>query len=99
MARPTFTPPTITPQQAGWDANVNSSFDTLKTMIVRPFPLALVYKTSDPGGGVPQLSTLDPADYDKCVAMLTDPAAPATDGHMIYSDGSQWLYVKTLSVV
>jgi hypothetical protein len=99
MARPALGFSTIAPQQTGWDAQVDDNFTEVKEKLtIQPFPLSLVYKTT-PYSGALHLSDLDAADYLGCYMHLTDPASIAANGHMIYSDGVDWLYVRSGSAV
>lgn len=89
----------IPPGQRGWDSPTNTNFERFKERVENvPLPLPLVYKTT-PAAGAIQLSTYAAADFLGCFAYLTDAATIATNGHMIYSDGTSWKYVKSEAAV
>lgn len=95
MPRPELSPLAITPQQLGWDASVDTNFSELKEKLtVKPIPLPLAYKTT-PYTGATNISTLSASNYEYCYMHLTDAASIATNGRLIYSDGTDWRYVKS----
>ena len=102
MARPTTTLLTINGQAGDWDQTVDDNNDTLRTLLfTEPMAMTHVHRSTASesstlllgGGG------LAAASYAWCVAILVDPATVATNGVLIYSDGTNWRYQKTNTIV
>lgn len=100
MPRPTILAKEIAAKGAHWDSTVDQNFSDIKTKTnINPLALSLVHKTTGSADSLP-LSDFDPTEYfPGCYAHLVDAASPSTNGYMIYSDGSNWKYVKSNSNV
>ena len=81
MPQPTLTLQTVDPQQAGWDAVINSISTALHTHLMGQPLAAKVYTV----GTLPAA-----ASYQHCFAFVSD----GTQGRVMYSDGTSWVYVR-----
>lgn len=99
MARPATTLLSINNQAGGWDQTVDDNNDTLRSLLFTgPFPIFLVHRATANEGST-LLSTLAAADYKWCYAHVVDPATVATNGYLIFSDGTNWRYSKSNNTV
>lgn len=95
MARPTTTLAAINSLLGNWDQTVDDNNDTLRTLLfTEPFPMVTVHSAAASEGSVP-LSNFAATSFAFCTAMLVDAATPATNGYLIYSDGTNWKYQRT----
>lgn len=89
----------INGQAGAWDETVTDNFDTLKeNLFTGPYPLTAVH-WDDPDENSVALSTFDAADYPWCILIQVDVNVVATNGRLIYSDGTNWRYQKSNNVV
>ena len=95
MARPDTTLLAIDSQAGDWDATVDQNTDKIELFCFQePYPMPLVHNSvADSGSSA--LSGFAAGSYKWCVCLLVDAATPATDGYMIYSDGTNWRYQRT----
>lgn len=98
MPRAGFTPLSIAPQTRGWDAKVDSNFINIQTLLAGPLPLGLVHKTT-PAMGSLAIAGFTVADYVGSYAHMVDAATPATNGYLIFSDGTNWRYQRTHTII
>ena len=99
MPRPILDITNVDPSVRGWDAIIAQDFANVKAAYESvPLPHCLVYKTTPLAGAV-DIATLAAADYYGCTVYVTDAATVATNGHLAYSDGSTWKYVKSEAAV
>lgn len=99
MARPELPILDIDPAVRGWDGPVAENFSQIKDFYEnKPSPHCLVYKTTPMTGAV-NISTLPAADFFSCTVYVTDAPSVATNGHLAYSDGASWKYVKSEATV
>lgn len=99
MPRPSTTLTPISSQVAGWDEVVDDNNDSLReNLFLAPYPLPLVHKTTEDSESSP-LSNFAASNYKWCMALVVDATTPATNGHLIYSDGTNWLYSRSGNTV
>jgi len=99
MPRPPTVLLTINNQAGAWDQTVSDNNDTLRNLLfLKPYPMPLVHRSAANEGSV-ALSTYAAADYKWCYAHVVDPATVATNGYLIFSDGTNWRYHKSNNTV
>lgn len=99
MPRPEFNRIVITGLGKGWDSMVDTNFTRIEELMeLKPFPLRTVHRAT-PSEGSALFTDFAAGDYVGCYAHLVDAAAPATNGYMIFSDGTNWRYQRTHTVV
>ena len=99
MPRPNTSFTDINSQNGNWDQTVDNNFDKAENLLFNdPMPLTNVH-IAVANEGSTLLSTFAPANYKWCTAIVVDPALPATNGHLIYSDGTNWIYSRTGTIV
>lgn len=99
MARPDTTFDNVDSQQAGWDATVDDNKDKMRQLLfLNPYPMPIFHRAA-PDSASALLSDFAAADHKWCVGLLVDPVTAATNGYQIFSDGTDWRYTKSNTVV
>lgn len=99
MARPDTTLASVDGQVGDWDQVVDANNDKIEQLCFQePYPLSHVHDSTADESSSP-LADYDAADYKWCIAILVDATSPGTNGYLIYSDGSDWRYQRTDTVV
>jgi hypothetical protein len=99
MSRPNTNLTDIDSQNGNWDQTVDANNDKLESLLfAAPVPISNVHiAVADEGSTL--LTGYAAASYAFCIAIVVDPATPATNGHLIYSDGSNWIYSRSGNTV
>lgn len=99
MPRPQLTCDDIAPQTRGWDGRVDTNFSKVEQHVnLTPFALCLLHRSTPTGASQP-IASFPAVDYNQCYAHLVDPATQATNGNLIFSNGTNWIYQRSNAVV
>ena len=104
MPRPATLLDALNSQVGNWDQTVDDNNDTLRSLLfIGPYPMITVHRSAASEGSVPLFGFpspgFDPALFAFCTVMVVDALNSATNGHMIYSDGTDWRYQRTHTIV